>query len=152
MRIRKFKNEDAKEIYGIIKECFLSLDLGKHTKEGIRLQVERNNPENLIKRSKEVNYFVAEIRGKLVGICGYDEIRVHTFFVDPTYQKKGIGYKLLHKVLKEAKNKGIAKLVTWSTLYARPFYSKYGFKGLKEIKRPEGREDITLIEMEKSLD
>lgn len=150
--IRKFKAEDAEEIYQIIKECFLSLDLGKHTKEGIRLQLKHNSPENLIERAKKINYFVAEIDGKLIGICGYDETKLHTFFISLHHQKRGIGHKLLLKVLQEAKNKGITKLITWSTLYAYPFYSKYGFKNLKEIKLPEGKEEITLIEMEKRLE
>lgn len=151
MIIRRFRDEDAKEIYEIIKDCFLKLDLGKHTKEGIAFQIESNSPEKLIKRSKRVNYFVAEIDGELVGICGYDEIKIHTCFVDPHQHKKGIGQKLLLKVLKEAKNKGIKKLISWSTLSAIPFYTKFGFKGSKELKLPEGKEDITLVEMEKNL-
>ncbi len=64
MIIRKFKREDATEIHRIIKECFLSLELGKHTKEGIDVQIKNNSPENLFERSKKINYFVAEINGK----------------------------------------------------------------------------------------
>lgn len=151
MIIRKFKREDAIEIHRIIKECFQSLDLGKHTKEGINYQIRNNSPENLIERSKKISYFVAEVNGKPVGICGFDQYKIHTLFIVPNYQKKGIGKKLLLKVLKEAKNKGITKLKTWSTIYAYEFYVKYGFRGLKEIKLPEGKEDITLIEMEKEF-
>lgn len=151
MVIRKFRREDALELSKIIKECFLSLDLGKHTKAGINLQIENNSPDNLITRSRKINYFVAEIDGKLVGICGFDEIKVHTLFIDIHHHKKGVGSKLLLKILQEAKSKGVTKLSTWSTIYAYPFYLKYGFQKVKDIKLPEGKEGITLIEMRKEL-
>lgn len=152
MIIRRFRNEDAEEISKIIQRCFETLDIGRHTKEGITLQIKYNSPKNLIENSKKINYFVVEIDGKPIGICGYDEIKLCTFFIDIHHQKTGIGSKLLLKVLEEAKNKGITKLKLWSTLFARPFYSKHGFKGSKELKLPEGKEDIILIEMEKNLD
>lgn len=152
MIIRRFKKEDAIEISRIIKECFLSLDLGKHTKVGINLQIENNDPDNLIARSRKINYYVAETNGRLVGICGFDENKIHTFFIDLHFHKQGIGSKLLLRIMKEAKNKGITMLTIWSTVYAYPFYVKYGFHGLKEIKLPEGKDDIILIEMEKKLE
>lgn len=152
MIIRKFKKEDANEISRIIQECFLSLDLGKHTNAGINLQIENNSPDNLITRSRKINYYVAEIDGKLAGICGFDNQKIHTLFIDLRYHKQGIGSILLQRIMKEAKNKGISTLKTWSTMYAYPFYAKYGFRGLNEIKLPEGKEDIILIEMEKKLE
>ena len=150
MIIRKFKKEDAIEISRIIKECFL--DLGKHTKVGINLQIENNSPNNLITRSRKINFYVAEIDGKLAGICGFDSQKIHTLFIDLYNHKQGIGSKLLQRIMKEAKSKGVSMLKTWSTMYAYPFYAKYGFHGLKEIKLPVGKEDIILIEMEKKLE
>ena len=152
MIIRRFKKEDAIEISRIIKECFLSLDMGRHSKVGINLQIENNSPDNLIARSKKINYYVAEINRKLTGICGFDQNKIHTLFIDLHYHKQGIGSKLLLRIIKEAKNKGITKLTTWSTMYAYPFYGKSGFHRLKEIKLPEGKEEIILIEMEKKLE
>lgn len=151
MIIRRFKNEDAKEIHRIIKECFESLEIGKHTKKGLALQIKSNSPENLIKNAKKIIYFVAEIDVKPVGICGLDKSKIRTFFIDLRFQKKGIGKKLFSKILEEARSKGVKKLITWSTFYAVPFYSYFGFKEIKEIKLPKGKEDIVLVEMEKKL-
>lgn len=152
MIIRRFKNEDAQEISKIIKECFETLDIGKHTKEGIALQIEYNDPEHLIENAKNFIYFVAEIDRKLVGICGLDKAKIRTLFIDPHHHHKGVGKELLTIILEVAKSKGIKRLTTWSTFYARPFYSKFGFKEVKEIKLPEGKENIILIEMEKDLE
>lgn len=152
MIIRRFKNEDAETISKIIKECFETLEIGKHTKEGIALQIAYNDSKHLIENSKNFNYFVAEDNGKPVGICGLDQAKIRTLFIDLHYQNRGIGKALLSRILQEAKSKGAKKLITWSTLYARPFYFRFGFKQVKEIKLPEKKEDIILIEMEKNLE
>lgn len=151
MVVRRFRIEDAEEISRIIKECFNKLDIGKHTKEGIALQIEYNNPKHLIENSKNFIYFVAEIDGKPVGICGLDQAKIRTLFIDPHCHNKGIGKVLLLRILREAKSKGVKKLITWSTFYAVPFYTKFGFREVREIKLPEGKEDIVLIEMQKEL-
>ena len=149
--IRKFRNEDAHPVSRIIIDCFMKLDIGKHTQRGLEMQIERNSPDEIIKRSKAVNFFVAEEENKIVGICGYDNEKVHRFFVDRNHHHKGIGTLLIEKVLNEAKENGMKKIKTWSTIYAQGFYEKNGFKRLKELNLPVGKNDIILIEMEKNL-
>ena len=67
------------------------------------------------------------------------------------HQKKGVGRKLLAKVLNEAKKEGISSIKTWSTLFAEQFYKKCGFSKMNEILLPEEKKEIMLIEMEKNL-
>ena len=125
--------------------------MGEHTLKGIQLQIEGNSSENLKKRSENVKYFVAVDNSKVVGICGYDKYKVHTLFVDIEYHKRGIGGKLLDKVLYEAANEGIKSLITWSTIYAEQFYSNKGFQKVKKVIIPPDKEDIVLIEMLKRI-
>ena len=76
MKIRKFEKTDAGAASHITNNCFLNLDIGGHTKKGIELQIERNIPENLIKRAETIKYFVATDNSKLIGICGHDAQKV----------------------------------------------------------------------------
>ena len=147
MEIRKFNKKDAEKVSQLIKECFLKLNIGGHTKKGIELQIESNSPENLEKRSEDIKYYVVLNNNKIIGKCGYDDNKVHTLFVDLNYQNKGIGRHLLNKILNEAKNEGIKSIKTWSTIYAEQFYNSFGFNKIKEIELPEGKKDIVLIEM-----
>lgn len=151
MEIRKFEKKDAKIVSQIIKNCYLNLNIGGHTQKGIELQIEGNSPKNLIKRSKNIKYYIALENNKIIGICGYDNKKVYTFFIDTNYHNKGIGKELLTKILKEAKSEGIKSIKTWSTFYAEKFYISFGFITNKEIYLPEGEKDIILIEMEKIL-
>ena len=147
MKIRKFEKTDAGAASQITNNCFLNLDIGGHTKKGIELQIERNIPENLIKRAETIKYFVATDNSKLIGICGHDAQKVHTLFVDINFQKRGIGKKLLEIVLKDARADGLQSIITWSTIYAEIFYHSFGFNKIKEVYLPEDKKHITLIEM-----
>ena len=149
MKIRKFKKEDAITASRIIKDCFLNLDIGGHTKKWLELQIERNSPENLIKRAENIKYLVATDNSKLIGICGHDAQKVHTLFVDINFQKRGVGKKLLETVLKDARADGLQTIITWSTIYAENFYHSFGFNKVKEVYLPEDQKHIILIEMTK---
>jgi len=59
MEIREFRNSDAAVVSALIKECFNTIDLGGHTEEGKRIQIESNSPEKLLRRAKSTRYFVA---------------------------------------------------------------------------------------------
>ena len=151
MEIRKFIDKDAVSVSALIKECFKTIDLGGHTEEGKRIQIEANSPQNLLKRSQSTRYFVACDTGRNIGICGFDKYKVQTLFVDVGYQNQGIGKALLNKILLEATNEGLTCLRTWATFYSELFYNKSGFIKTGEIHLPEGRNDIILIEMKCDL-
>ncbi|MBI4451805.1 GNAT family N-acetyltransferase [Candidatus Woesearchaeota archaeon] len=148
MRIRRFRRQDAEAVSHIIKECYLKLNIGGHTKKGLKLQIDWNSPENLVKRAKKIKYYVALENNKIVGICGYDNKKVHTLFVDIKYQKKGFGRRLLSRVLNQAREEGLKSIKCWSTFYAEEFYRSFGFVRRKEINSPK---DIRLVEMKKTF-
>jgi N-acetylglutamate synthase-like GNAT family acetyltransferase len=151
MNIRKFKPEDAETVSNIIKECHLKQNLGSYSKEVNEGQIKDNSSENLLKFSETVRYYVAVENNKIIGIGGYGENKVRTFFVKPDFQGKSVGGAILKKVLSEAKKEGIKKLGCRSTVFARPFYGTFGFKEVRELSLSYCNSTIKFIEMEKSL-
>ena len=151
MNIREFKKKDAISVSAIINECFNTIDLGGHTEEGKRIQIDSNSPDNLIKRAQNVRYFVACEADQIIGICGYDTYKVQTLFVDMAHQNRGIGKALLHKILSEAVKDGHLSIETWATFYSERFYREFGFERIREVHLPDGRSEIILIAMKKNL-
>jgi GNAT superfamily N-acetyltransferase len=151
MRIRRFRKEDAGKCSDIIRKCFQTVNSRDYSKKSIEEQVENNSPKNLIERSKKTSYFVAAEKNNILGIGGYDKIKVHTFFVDSRFHRKGIGKKILERVLSEAKKDGIETLDAWSTFYAEGFYSSFGFRKIREFTLPGKHSPITFILMRKKL-
>lgn len=82
-------------------------------------------------------YWVAESGG----ICGCACLladpdggsgEVHAFFIDPGWQRKGVGRLLWRKLVERAKAKGIADLRLDADPFAVPFYEALGFKVVGE--------------------
>ncbi len=149
--IRKFRKSDANEVYKIIKDCYANLDIGGHSIQGTKLQIESNTPEKIIERAGTIKYLVAAKNGQIIGVGGYDSTKIHTLFVLRQLHGRGIGQMILDEIIERAKNEGIKSLITWSTFYARDFYLKNGFTIVKEIFLPEDTKDISLIEMIRNI-
>ena len=152
MLIRKFKEEDARKASSIIRRCFQEINSKHYTEDAIKYQIKENSPTNLIKKSKTVNYFVATEKERILGIGGYDETKVITFFVHPQMHRKGIGKKIMERILSEARKEGMKSLVSWSTFYAETFYTAFGFQKMKQLTLPSGKNStITFVEMKRIL-
>lgn len=55
----------------------------------------------------------------------------------PSHQRKGVAYKTLDLLVKEAKKKGIFAISLEATELGRPLYEKYGFIKMKtEMELP----------------
>ncbi len=150
MRIRKFRKEDAIEASNIIEQGF-QLNSPYYSEDSIKEQIEGNSSRKLIEKSKRVHYFVAAENDEILGIGGYDNVKVHTLFVDPKHHRKGIGKMILERVLSEAKKEGIKALDTWSTFHAEEFYASFGFKKIKKFTLEGKYSSITFILMRKRL-
>jgi len=128
MRIRRFRKGDAVAASQIISRCFLTMDVGGNSPEGVQLQLEHNTPQELIARAETGAFFVAADGGEVIGIGGYGEGMVRTVFVEPDHHRHGIGTRIMKRVLSEARKNREYHLECWSTHVAEPFYAKLGFK------------------------
>lgn len=58
---------------------------------------------------------------------------VHAFFIDPDWQRKGIGRLLWQKIVESARAKGLVHLHLDADPFAVPFYESLGFKTVGEV-------------------
>ena len=151
IKVRKFKDKDAAEVSNVIAQSFRTLISHSYTKESVEDQIKENSPKKILEKAKKVKYFVAVEKGKILGFGGYNPEKIHTFFVLPEMQGKGIGSKILEKVLSEAKTEGIKSIKCWSTFNAENFYSSFGFKKRKKLNLKTKNSSISFIEMERKL-
>lgn len=76
---------------------------------------------------------------------------VHAFFIDPEWQRKGIGRLLWQKLVERAKAKGLTELHLDADPFAVPFYKALGFRVTGEV--PSGSiAGRVLPHMEMTLD
>ena len=78
----------------------------------------------------------------IIGICVihkiYDEAEIRYLSVHPSYQKRGLGKKLIYRIIKECKNENIKRIfleVSIKNKSALKFYEKFGFKTIEIRKK-----------------
>ena len=151
IKIRKFRNEDAIKTSNIIKQGWRSIISKDYPEKAVENQIKESSPKKIIKKSKKVHYFVAINKDKVVGIGGYNQEKVQTFFIRPEDRRKGIGGKIMKKVLIEAKREGIKTINCWSTYHAESFYNSFGFIRKDIIHVQNNNNPISFILMTKKL-
>ncbi len=108
-------------------------------------------------KSRNANVVVAAKREKVIGFAvrGYikDEAHLDLFGVDPTYQRQGVGTKLIEWLEKTALVSGIGIIYLETRLTnatGRKFYQNLGYKNIQRIPRYyDGKE--TAIRLAKDL-
>ena len=155
MIIRKATPDDAKQIkmlhtktYKISYRNFIPddyLDSLETTEEKI---------EKLKTHILESTYFVAEENNQILGFVNItpqssDTLEINTLYIDPDFQKQGIGSLLIDKILKE--NKHHTKCILWTMKFgpALKFYEKQGFTTTSNEKM--WKFDIPVIKLEKEI-
>jgi len=85
-------------------------------------------------RLQQREYWVADESGVVCGVtCLFADLEestgeIHSFFVDPNHQRKGIGRLLWTKILHRAKQQNLTKLHLDSDPAAVAFYQTLGFE------------------------
>lgn len=151
IKIRKFKNKDAKHVADLIRRNDLEVTSLYYPKGVIELWVDELSPQYILKICKEKICSVAFDGKKVVGFSSFKGNEIKKLFVNPDYHKKGIGRMLINKIEDFAKAKKIKKLKLDSNLYAEKFYKHVGFKKIRDKYNRVGKYKIKIGYFEKVL-
>ena len=139
--INTLDDKYTESVYLICTKCFKI----PWSKESIRNELSNNLFSN---------YLGAFIEDKLVGFIGMwaiiNEGEITNIAVLPEYQNKGVGAKLLKKLIKLSLDKKLEYLyleVRFSNLNAQSLYRKFGFKtyGLRRSYYSDNKENAILM-------
>jgi GNAT superfamily N-acetyltransferase len=75
---------------------------------------------------------VAEAGGLIRGTGSLEGDRVKMMFVDPDWQRRGIGARLLRELLRIASENGQPGVMLFSSLNAEGFYARMGFTKVRD--------------------
>ena len=143
MNIRKFQNQDAEELAGVIATTMRTTNIKDYSPEQIENTISTLTAEKLIERSSWTNFYVVCDNNKIVG-CGAigtywgkeDESSLFTIFVLPEYQGKGIGRKIIETLEQDEYFLRAKRVEIPASITAVNFYRKMGYdykNGIAEI-------------------
>jgi N-acetylglutamate synthase-like GNAT family acetyltransferase len=111
-------------------------------------QIQRSfSPRHILSFLTQRQVYVASIDGDVVATGSLDGGTVRSVFVDPTYQRMGVGHRLMAAIESTAAQSGLRLLRVPSSITAEGFYYSLGFLKVRD----EFNGDERTIIMEKSL-
>lgn len=145
--IRKARAADADGISGVILWALRETNARDYAQDIIE-RVERSfSPAAVLDLMARRTVFVAEQERQIVGTASLDGRVVRTVFVAPSVQGKGVGRRLMAEVERAARDAAVEVLTVPSSVTAEQFYSRLGFKAVRDSFHGEER---TII-MERKL-
>ncbi len=140
MEIQRMTESDVDGVAELDKQCFAK-------------PWSRRSFEDELKNSLAV-YFVASEGSTVIGYCGFWQVAgegdITNIAVLPGYRRRGVGGRLLGRLIDEAEALGLGSLtleVRRSNETAKRLYRKYGFEQVGERKRyySDNNEDAIIM-------
>ncbi|MBT3817209.1 MAG: GNAT family N-acetyltransferase [Candidatus Magasanikbacteria bacterium] len=148
MNIRPITSTDYKKVEQLIKDAICKTNAKDYSKEVIDFMIEID-PFRPRDTAHEREYFVATNNNNIHGVIGVKDNEIKTLFVDPKYHGKGIGSSLLSHIESIILDRGYKKSTVYSSISAKSFYIKHGYKVIREDSSKIGTEILLRYYMEK---
>jgi len=123
--IKIFNDGDAKRCSEIMLKCVDKFE--GYSKENKDFLIKMSQPDKLIEKARKTMFYVYQENGKILGTGVFDNGEIRTMFVDPEYQGKGIGERILKFLVNLGKSKGYKRFFLGANPEAEGFYEKMGF-------------------------
>ena len=75
----------------------------------------------------------------VVATASLEKNVVRSVFVDPSYQRQGLGEQLMGYIEQEARDTGVRQLQVPSSLTAQGFYARLGYTAVREVRYGDER-------------
>ena len=152
MYARKFRVSDAVEVAKLHRNTIRFVNSKDYPPKQIKVWSGRTTAKRFRDSIKEFFRFVAVDNSKIIGFGDFTkEGELKGLYVHKDYQGKGVGSLLLKKIEKSARLKRFKKLFLYSTITAKTFYMKNGYKVIKKTKLRIKNQKLTVYKMEKQL-
>ena len=151
MAIRKFKEQDAVAVSKLIIENLKTVNIRDYSQELMNILAAYKTPKQVLESAGKSDAFVAVKRGNILGVAMLKGDKIVNMFVQTQAQGKGIGRSLMRRIEKLAKKMRISELVVEATITAVGFYTKCGYKTVREVNRSFCGIDNVVFKMTKTL-
>lgn len=153
MIIRRFNEQDAKEVSDLIRKTIRISNSKDYPAELMDQLIDYETPENVLQRASWTHFYVVVDNEQIIG-CGAigpywgkeDESSLFTIFVLPEQQGKGIGRAIIETLEMDEYFLRAKRIEIPASITGVPFYLKMGYNYKNGITEPD---EEHLIRMEK---
>ena len=153
MLIRPYVRNDAEAIVTLFYETVRTVCAADYTPEQLRAWApEVPDPAAWHKRMAKRHTLVAEENGEIIGFAELDQGgQLDMLFCRADVLGRGVGRRLYGKIEERAREAGLMRIVTETSITARPFFERRGFHVVKQNCVVRDGVELTNFTMEKRL-
>jgi GNAT superfamily N-acetyltransferase len=152
LKIRKFKPSDLDIVRDLIHKTIDISYSEAYNAEAIKYFKDYHNNKNILKAAKEGYTIVLEKGNRIIGVAALIDGYITRVFVNPKFQKQGLGKLLMQKLETKALSAGTRLVKLDSSLPAKKFYDSLGYKTIKKtFVKVENGKKLNYYKMEKLL-
>ncbi len=148
IEIRKATDADVVALSGLIRRTIRVSNSKDYDQKSIDLLCSIFEPEQVAKRVVNELILLCFVGADLIGTAGLRRNYLRSMFIEPTYQKQGLGKVLVANIEEVARQNAISEIMVHSSVTARQFYETLGYEFVEFQSYPEG----SFVLMRKALD
>lgn len=152
MKIRLAQNKDYAPIARLHKATIRHINSKDYPEDVVSVWSKRTKASRFRNSASKVKRWVAVEKEKIVGFCDHDfKCDLGGLYIHKDFQGKGIGGKLLKKAEESMKKLGCKKITIMSTISAKTFYQKNGYKVIKKGFHQIENKKVKVFNMSKTI-
>jgi GNAT superfamily N-acetyltransferase len=151
IQIREFNKEDLDTVVELIHHVVSISYRDVYPAGALNLYKEFHSRDNILNDAENGYCVIAEDTGRIVGTGTLLDDGIRRVYIDPSYQKSGIGKQIYNRLENRALQKGLTHLGLGASVIAREFWESVGFVFEEEVDIPAGDEQLKFYMMKKSL-
>lgn len=153
IKIRKLGKDDEVELWKLKVNTIRNVNIKDYSQEQIKVwATDEYNSDKWMKRVKDMNPFIAEIDGKIVGFADIqDDGYIDHFFCHNEFQGQGVGRMLMQHLINKGKEKSIPRFYSHVSITAKPFFEIFGFHVVTQQSMKIENQILTNYVMEKII-
>ena len=132
IKLRDFTREDLETVKRLIYKTIEVSYSDVYPEEAIEYFKDYHSGEHILNDAREGSTIILDFSGKIIGTGTLLGTNIRRVFIDPSYQHRGFGKLVMHKLEEQAFANGISILDLSASLVSKRFYDSLGYITQKE--------------------
>jgi putative acetyltransferase len=133
MKIRLAQDKDCAEMARLHRATIRHINSQNYPEDIIEIWSGRTNAKRFRDNARKCKRWVAVEKNKIIGFVDHgDDDELWGLYIHKNYVGKGVGSRLLKTAEDSLKKQGVEIIKIKSTITAKKFYEKHGYKVLKK--------------------
>lgn len=152
MKIRLARDEDYAAVARLHRQTIRNINSKDYPQDIIHVWSARTSAKKFRESTDKYKRWVAMDNDKIIGFCEHNyECELWGLYVHKDYLGKGVGSRLLKIAEDSLEKQGCKKITIKSTITAKIFYQKNGYKVLKKTTHEMEDKKVPIYIMSKKL-